>query len=144
MSQSFQEKEKATVSLESYPEEQDLTERLGYRKELKQNRSLLTLLFQSLSIAAIPYGFGGPILSAIYGGGNLTMWVGWLVVLLLDECIALSLGEPEIRTVLHLATLFITESSLNLLILFDDSGIGLSLAHVSWIELLVVPACHWR
>lgn len=94
MSQSFQEKEKATVSLESYPGEPvDLTERLGYRVELKQNRSLLTLLFQSLSIAAIPYGFGGPILSAIYGGGNLTMWVGWLVVLVLDECIALSLGE---------------------------------------------------
>ncbi|KAK3632487.1 hypothetical protein LTR56_014394 [Elasticomyces elasticus] len=29
---------------------------LGYKPELERNRSLFTLLFQSLAIAAIPYG----------------------------------------------------------------------------------------
>lgn len=63
---------------------------LGYKPELQRNRSMFTLLFQSLAIAAvsrlvqiqvqdyllintttkIPYGFGGPLISAIYGGGT--------------------------------------------------------------------------
>lgn len=34
---------------------------LGYKPELRRNRSMLTLLFQSLAIAAIPYGEGGPL-----------------------------------------------------------------------------------
>jgi amino acid transporter len=54
---------------------------------------MATLLFQSLAIAAIPYGEGGPLISAIYGGGPLAMFVGWIVVLVLDECVALSLSE---------------------------------------------------
>lgn len=66
---------------------------LGYKPELVRNRSMLTLLFQSLAIAAIPYGEGAPLISAIYGGGPLSIFVGWIVVLILDECIALSLGE---------------------------------------------------
>lgn len=41
---------------------------IGYKQELHRNRSLFTLLFQSLAIAAIPYGVGGPLISAIYGG----------------------------------------------------------------------------
>ncbi|KEF55425.1 uncharacterized protein A1O9_08175 [Exophiala aquamarina CBS 119918] len=68
-------------------------DKLGYKPELQRNRSMFTLLFQSLAIAAIPYGEGAPILSAIYGGGPLSIFVGWLMVLVLDECIALSLGE---------------------------------------------------
>lgn len=66
---------------------------LGYTQELTRNRSLFTLLFQSLAIAAIPYGEGGPLISAIYGGGPLAIFVGWLIVLVLDECVALSLSE---------------------------------------------------
>lgn len=66
---------------------------LGYKPELRRNRSMFTLLFQSLAIAAIPYGFGGPLISAIYGGGQLPMFLGWVVVLIVDECVALSLGE---------------------------------------------------
>ncbi|KAL3427905.1 amino acid permease [Phlyctema vagabunda] len=66
---------------------------LGYTPELRRNRSLFTLLFQSLAIAAIPYGEGGPLISAIYGGGQLSIFVGWLLVLVLDECVALSLSE---------------------------------------------------
>ncbi|KAJ9635053.1 uncharacterized protein PV06_10938 [Exophiala oligosperma] len=66
---------------------------LGYKPELSRNRSMLTLLFQSLAIAAIPYGEGAPLISAIYGGGPLSIFVGWIVILILDECIALSLGE---------------------------------------------------
>ena len=70
---------------------------LGYTPELQRNRSLFTLLFQTLAIAAIPYGEGGPLISAIYGGGQLSIFVGWLVVLVLDECVALSLSELASR-----------------------------------------------
>ncbi|KAH9995146.1 amino acid transporter [Xylariaceae sp. FL0662B] len=70
---------------------------LGYKPELRRNRSMFTLLFQSLAIAAIPYGFGGPLISAIYGGGQLPMFLGWIVVLILSECVALSLGELASR-----------------------------------------------
>ncbi|KAL7624156.1 hypothetical protein AAE478_005713 [Parahypoxylon ruwenzoriense] len=70
---------------------------LGYKPELQRNRSMFTLLFQSLAIAAIPYGFGGPLISAIYGGGQLPMFLGWIVVLILAECIALSLSELASR-----------------------------------------------
>ncbi|KAI5864440.1 amino acid transporter [Durotheca rogersii] len=70
---------------------------LGYKPELQRNRSMFTLLFQSLAIAAIPYGFGGPLISAIYGGGQLPMFLGWIVVLVLAECIALSLSELASR-----------------------------------------------
>lgn len=51
---------------------------LGYKPELVRNRSMFTLLFQSLAIAAIPYGEGGPLISAIYGGGPLSIFVGWI------------------------------------------------------------------
>jgi amino acid transporter len=78
-------------------EEVDNLAILGYKPELQRNRSLFTLLFQSLAIAAIPYGEGGPLISAIYGGGQLSIFVGWLVILVLDECIAVSLGELASR-----------------------------------------------
>lgn len=44
-------------SLEEYNE----LAQLGYKPELQRNRSMLTLLIQSLAIAAIPYGEGGPL-----------------------------------------------------------------------------------
>ncbi|KAI0392729.1 amino acid transporter [Xylariaceae sp. FL0594] len=77
-------------------DQQDLT-LLGYKPELQRNRSMFTLLFQSLAIAAIPYGFGSPLISAVYGGGQLPMFLGWIIVLILDECIALSLSELASR-----------------------------------------------
>lgn len=40
-------------------QEAEALEILGYKPELQRNRSLFTLLFQSLAIAAIPYGEGG-------------------------------------------------------------------------------------
>jgi amino acid transporter len=70
---------------------------LGYKPELKVNRSLFTLLFQTLAIAAIPYGEGAPLLSAIYGGGQLSIFLGWIVVCILGECVALSLSELSSR-----------------------------------------------
>jgi hypothetical protein len=48
------------------------------KPELQRNRSMFTLLFQSLAIAAIPYGEGAPLLSAIYGGGQLSIFLGWI------------------------------------------------------------------
>ncbi|KAF7557766.1 hypothetical protein G7Z17_g382 [Cylindrodendrum hubeiense] len=70
---------------------------LGYKPEMARNRTMFTLLFQSLAIAAIPYGFGSPLITAIYGGGQLPMFVGWVVVCVLAECVALSLAELASR-----------------------------------------------
>lgn len=70
---------------------------LGYTPQLLRNRSMFTLLFQSLAIAAIPYGEGGPLMSAIYGGGQLSIFVGWFVANLGNEMTALSLGELASR-----------------------------------------------
>ncbi|KAJ5248706.1 hypothetical protein N7468_000157 [Penicillium chermesinum] len=72
-------------------------EGLGYKQEMRRNRSIITLLFQTLAIAAIPYGEGSPLISAIYGGGPLSIFVGWIVVCLLDQCIAMSLAEMASR-----------------------------------------------
>lgn len=72
-------------------------ERLGYTSELRRNRSLFTLLFQSLSIAAIPFGESGAFMRTIYGGGQLSIFVGWIVVCVLDQCIAMSLAELASR-----------------------------------------------
>lgn len=70
---------------------------LGYEAQLQPNRRMSTILCLSLSIAAVPYGFGSSLLSAIYGGGPLAIFVGLLVVLLLDLCVALSLSELASR-----------------------------------------------
>jgi hypothetical protein len=43
----------------------DSLTKLGYTPELRRNRSLFTLLFQSLAIAAIPFGEGGPLVCKI-------------------------------------------------------------------------------
>lgn len=66
--------------------EQDRLEGSRYKPQLRRNRSVFTLLFQTLAIAAIPFGEGGPLLDAIYGGGPLSIFVGWIVVCLLCEC----------------------------------------------------------
>lgn len=77
--------------------EQDELNQLGYQQELRRNRSVATLLFQSLAIAAIPYGEGSALLSAVYGGGPLSIFIGWIVVCILDQCIAMSLAELASR-----------------------------------------------
>ncbi|KAK0829580.1 hypothetical protein LTR03_016178 [Friedmanniomyces endolithicus] len=61
---------------------------LGYKTELARNRSLWTLLFQSLAIAAIPYGMGSR---------SFIVQENWVIILVLDESIALSLGELASR-----------------------------------------------
>lgn len=66
---------------------------LGYTPELTRNRSMYTLLFQSLAITAVPFGEGTALTSAIYGGGQLSYFVGWIVVSILDQCLFVSLAE---------------------------------------------------
>ncbi|KAL4895059.1 amino acid transporter [Aspergillus ambiguus] len=70
---------------------------LGYSPQLRRTRNLSTILFMSLSIASIPYGIGSSLMSAIYGGGQLSLFVGLLVVLILDACVAVSLAEMASR-----------------------------------------------
>jgi hypothetical protein len=46
--------EKGEVSELGRDEDANVLELLGYKPELQKNRSMITLLFQSLAIAAIP------------------------------------------------------------------------------------------
>ena len=78
-------------------DEPEVLAALGYKQELKRNRSLFTLLFQSLAIAALPFGEGGPLLSAVYGGGQLSIFVGWIIILFLASSVAVSLAEIASR-----------------------------------------------
>lgn len=96
VSASTEEHHNTTARLGSL-DDVDALATLGYRPELQRNRSMATLLFQSLAIAAIPFGVGGPLTSAIYGGGQLSIFVGWIVILILSECVAVSLGELASR-----------------------------------------------
>lgn len=66
---------------------------LGYQSELNRNRGMYTILFQSLAITAVPFGEGTALTSAIYGGGQLSYFVGWIVVSILDQCLFVSLAE---------------------------------------------------
>jgi amino acid transporter len=70
---------------------------LGYDNQLKKNRSLISILGMTLAIVAVPYGVGGPLMSAIYGGGQLSLFVGLLVVLVFNGCVAVSLAELASR-----------------------------------------------
>ncbi|RMZ91636.1 hypothetical protein DV736_g1133, partial [Chaetothyriales sp. CBS 134916] len=74
-------------------EDSDELAALGYKAELHRNRSVYTILFQVLAITAVPFGEGTALTSAIYGGGQLAYFVGWIVVVVLDECVAVSLSE---------------------------------------------------
>lgn len=68
MSEANDRREKAARTPNGYTVEQQATPiegevesleaALGYKAELQRNRSMFTLLFQSLAIAAIPYGEG--------------------------------------------------------------------------------------
>lgn len=75
----------------------ELKEKLGYDPQLMRARSLYTLLFQSLAITAVPFGEGTALNSAIIGGGQLAYFLGWIVVAVLDQCIAMSLAELASR-----------------------------------------------
>ncbi|KAF5592657.1 amino acid transporter [Fusarium subglutinans] len=70
---------------------------LGYVASFQRTRSFTTILFMTLAIAAVPYGLGGPLLFGIIGGGPLSLFVGLLVVLVLDGAVALSLAELASR-----------------------------------------------
>jgi amino acid permease len=78
-------------------EDVDLQQNLGYKPELGRVRSLNTILFQSLAIIAVPFGEGTALTSAVIGGGQLPYFVGWIIVSILDECIAISLAELASR-----------------------------------------------
>ncbi|EMT73602.1 Choline transport protein [Fusarium odoratissimum] len=65
--------------------------------QLRKNRSFISVLGMSLAITAVPYGLGGPLMSSVYGGGQLSMFIGVLVVVLLQGAVAVSLGELASR-----------------------------------------------
>lgn len=68
-------------------------EQLGYKQELSRSRGLFHILFMTLAIMAVPYGLSAPIATSLVGGGPATIIWGWLLVSLLTQPLALSLGE---------------------------------------------------
>lgn len=86
-----------SVEIGHVQQDDEILSSLGYKAELSRNRSLWTVLFQALAIAAVPYGEGSSLITALYGGGQLPFFVGYVVVVLLDECVALSLAEIASR-----------------------------------------------
>lgn len=93
--QKMAESKTSDERITSYQDEQ--LYQLGYTAQLRRSRKLSTMLFMSLSIASIPYGFGSSLMTGIYGGGQLPLFIGLLVVLALDACVALSLSELASR-----------------------------------------------
>lgn len=72
--------------------------KLGYSSELTRNRGFAAILGSALAITAVPYGMGSALASAaLYGGRQLSMVVGLLVVVVLDGCVAASLAELASR-----------------------------------------------
>lgn len=72
--------------------------RLGYAAQLRRNRAAPAIVGMALSIAAVPYGMGSALASAaVAGGGQLSLFLGVLVVVALDGCVAASLAELASR-----------------------------------------------
>ncbi|KAH6981505.1 amino acid/polyamine transporter I [Ilyonectria destructans] len=71
--------------------------RLGPAPQLRQNRSFISILGMALAITAVPFGVGSPLMSTVYGGGQLSLFVGVLVVVILQSTVAVSLGELASR-----------------------------------------------
>ncbi|SMQ49321.1 unnamed protein product [Zymoseptoria tritici ST99CH_1A5] len=75
----------------------DILAELGYTPTLTRNRTLATVLFQSIAIIAVPFGEGTALNTALIGGGQLPYFVGWILVSVLDMTVALSLAELASR-----------------------------------------------
>lgn len=68
-------------------------EALGYKSELKRNRSTFQVAFMSFVLASIPYGLATTLIYPLIGGGPVVIIWGWLAVSLIILCVAASLGE---------------------------------------------------
>lgn len=88
----------ASSDAENGPPPEHAAVQLGYRPQLRRNRAAAAVLGMALAITAVPYGMGSALTSAaVYGGGQLSLFVGLLVVVVLDGCIAASLAELASR-----------------------------------------------
>jgi amino acid transporter len=70
---------------------------LGYDNQLRKARSTWSILSMIINIVAVPFGIGGPLISALYGGGQRALFAGLFVVLFFDGCVAVSLAELASR-----------------------------------------------
>lgn len=68
-------------------------ESLGYKSELKRNRSTLQVAFMSFVLASIPYGLATTLYYPLVGGGPVVIIWGWLAISMIIVCVAASLGE---------------------------------------------------
>ena len=68
-------------------------EALSYTPTLTRNRTLSTVLFQSIAIIAVPFGEGTALNSAIIAGSQLPYFIGWIMVSVLDQAVAMILAE---------------------------------------------------
>ncbi|KAJ4147589.1 hypothetical protein LMH87_002101 [Akanthomyces muscarius] len=113
---------------------------LGYPTELARNRGFAAILGMALAITAVPYGMGSALTSAaLYGGGQLSMVVGLLVVVVLDGCVAASLAE--------LASRFPTSSGVYYwsyrLLLPNDKPTGASSSSAAAAPLAYITGWFW-
>ncbi|KAF8575569.1 amino acid transporter [Ramaria rubella] len=70
---------------------------LGYDQELLRNRGLFHILFMSLAILAVPFGLSAPFATSLVGGGPATIVWGFVLISVVVECLAISLGEISSR-----------------------------------------------
>lgn len=68
-------------------------ESLGYKPELRRNRSTWQVAFMSFVLASIPYGLATTLYYPLIGGGPVVIIWGWLAVSMIIVCVAASLGE---------------------------------------------------
>ncbi|KAF4499093.1 amino acid transporter [Fusarium agapanthi] len=87
----------ASIAMKETDEKADEPLATSPTRRASRTRSFTTILFMTLAIAAVPYGLDGPLLVGIIGGGPLSLFVGLLVVLVLDGAVALSLAELASR-----------------------------------------------
>jgi len=66
---------------------------LGYKSELRRSLSFFSVLGLSFAIMAVPVGESVTLTIGLTDGGPVTIFYGWIFVMLISVCIAASLGE---------------------------------------------------
>ncbi|TIA72400.1 hypothetical protein E3P91_02023 [Wallemia ichthyophaga] len=69
------------------------TNEFGYVQEMPKHRSLASILFLAVAIAAIPYGLSTTILYPLTNGGSSAVIWGWVMMAVITQCVAVSLAE---------------------------------------------------
>ncbi|TIC19175.1 amino acid transporter [Wallemia mellicola] len=72
---------------------QPLQDNFGYVQEMPRNRSMASILFLAVAIAAIPYGLSTTIIYPLTNGGPSAVIWGWVFMACVTQAVAISLAE---------------------------------------------------